>query len=393
MAGAGSRSSGGGHGSPSARVHLVLVGRVRQRAERGDILRPIRSPARAPSRSRRGGATTSSTGTPSRRHADVRPEHRHDLRQRREARALTASGSPSRRRPRAGSAGPTQRRTSPAAMPPSAAATARRAPAPGRAGAGRGGAARRARARRAIRASVCGPIAGHLAQPARRRGRARSSATVRIPSAGADLRRAGWAPRPSIRPNAASSGEIVCRSSSSSAMRARLDELAHAPLDPRPDAAQLPRTSGPDELGDRERRRPDQLGRRAGTRAPHSRSRPESSSSAAYSSSAAAISSFEGWRGTAPMWGLSPMSPGLASSRLVDRLLRDLRQLLVGRRLLVERLAEQRRGVGVARAAGPATARSRRRRSRSAPPAGPRRSAPRRARCRRPRPPRPRCPR
>src|SRR5437764_172416 len=67
----------------------------------------------------------------------------------------------------------------------------------------------------------------------------------------------------------------------------------------------------------------------------------DSSSSVAYSARADAISSLEGGVGTAPMWGLSPMSPGLASSCLVDRLLGDLRQLLVRRRLLVEGLAEE----------------------------------------------------
>ncbi len=41
----------------------------------------------------------------------------------------------------------------------------------------------------------------------------------------------------------------------------RLDELAQPRLDRRPDPAQLPDAPGPDELGDRRRRRPDQLGR------------------------------------------------------------------------------------------------------------------------------------
>ena len=40
----------------------------------------------------------------------------------------------------------------------------------------------------------------------------------------------------------------------------RLDELAHAPLEPRPDPAQLPDSPGADEVGDRERRAPNELG-------------------------------------------------------------------------------------------------------------------------------------
>src|SRR6185437_13654263 len=301
---------------------------------------PVASTSAVPSRS--GAVATSSTGTPSRLTPVSWPSIA-TISGSAAKRALTVSGLPVATTTASRSGWSTHRRTSPATTPPSASATASQSvrarssmrPVRGRAG----GAASAA----AIRSSVCGPTPGTVCRRPSAVA-ARSSATVRTPRAAPTATSRPGA-RPCIRPNAASSGEIVCRSSSSSAMwpvstSSRMRRSSPGPT-PRSSFARPARTRS--AMGSGVLRTSSAPRRKARTEWPLAS---ESSSSVAYSASAEAMSSFDGV-GTAPMWGLSPMSPRLASGCLVDRLLGDLGQLLVGRRLLVEGLVEELRRVGV----------------------------------------------
>ncbi len=186
-------------------------------------------------------------------------------------RARAASGSSAGTAIASHSHSSRQRRGSPAATPPSAEATRSTMVRARSSGNGRrgGGAARSSAAR--IDASVLGPIP----RTSRRRpprAASRSSSAVRMPSA-APISIARRAPKPWSRPRAASSGETVRRSSSSSAIVPVFDELAQPGVDAGPDPAKLAGPSGPHERRDVHGRRRHELGppaecaRRVGTSA------------------------------------------------------------------------------------------------------------------------------
>ena len=109
------------------------------------------------------------------------------------------------------------------------------------------------------------PDAGHGAQPP---GRGRLAQLL----GGADAERPGDLHRaPRGQPEVAAEPDEVRRELALELRQlrdlARLDELAQPRLDPRPDPAQLAHPARAHELGDRDGRAADRLGRRAGTRA------------------------------------------------------------------------------------------------------------------------------
>ena len=238
-----SRSSGGRYGTAERAKSAVLVGRVRQRAERRDVAR-CRSRARARCRSGRAARRPSSTGTPSTvtpsARARSRSTTRDDLGQRREAvehvrraRRRHDDGERSRQVAPAPRVAGRDRRRAPSAIP-SASASARFRISPRR-GVGRGSVERGA----AIFASVAGPMPGTLAEPSGRR---------RL----AQLGRSADAERPAELDHA-------LRRRGRPAARAR-----RAPAAPRPRARRSPRPPGLDELAQpRLDRRPDRRAARA----------------------------------------------------------------------------------------------------------------------------------
>ena len=160
-------------GSPSARVDRGLVGRRRAaaRAPRRTPAEPVARTSSVPKRS--GAATTSSTGTPSTvtptRAALAALDHRDDLRQRARSAPAPASGRGAARRRRAARR---SRASAAHRRPARRRARARSPPTSSRARVeqqARGGGPRApAPAPRAIRASIFGPMPGHVAQPPRR---------------------------------------------------------------------------------------------------------------------------------------------------------------------------------------------------------------------------------
>ena len=169
-----SRSSGGHHGTPSARVDRRLVGRVRQRLERRDVRGRARRPQqRGPEPLGLGGDELDRHALDG--HADRAPlgllDHRDDLRQRGEARQHGRGSGAAQTTARCSQAS-RQRRTSPAASPPSASAIAVR-PAPAR-GSAAGRAAARGSPSRASASSSCASRFGPDA-------RARSAAALPPP--------------------------------------------------------------------------------------------------------------------------------------------------------------------------------------------------------------------
>ena len=183
-----SRSSGGHHGSAERRVDRRLVGRVRQRLERGDVRRPSPSRAAARCRTRRAARRPARPARPrpSRRPRAARPlEQRDDLRQRRRSARAPAPG----RRPRTTTASRSARRASGARRPPTSPSERRgdrRRRARARAAKPMPCSGRGSRASRASAASSCASIFGPTPGTSRSRPSAaasRSSSGVRTPSA------------------------------------------------------------------------------------------------------------------------------------------------------------------------------------------------------------------
>ena len=255
--------------------------------------RPIRSRGRAPSRSRSGGATTSSTGMPSTVMPTSGVEHRDDLRQRCEPRPGIAGrvggdrdGEPRRRLvPPARIAGhrPAER----VGDPLRGVARASLSMSTRRRWTGRR-VERRSDPRLGARGRLRAPRAA--ARPPPPRGAPRRCAR----RARRRCRRTAWRAKPCIRPNAASSGETVCPQLLELREPARLDQLAQPRLDAGADPAQA---AAPvrRERGRRPAPASSGSGRRpAGRRGSRTCLASASSRSAAYSSSAAASSAFVG---------------------------------------------------------------------------------------------------
>ena len=229
-----SRSSGGHHGMPSARVDRLLVGRVGQRLERRDVLgRARRAEQRGPEALRLGDDELDRHALD--RHPDRAPlvplDHGDDLRQRREARE---HGSGIRRgaddrellarvAPAAHVAGRLAAERARRSPPTSSRARLSSSPRRGR------GSASRASASSSC-ASVFGPIPGHVAQPAggapprgaRRRCARRAPARSR-PSASRRARGSGRGRRdPGASSRSSSASSAISPVSTSSRSRASI---------------------------------------------------------------------------------------------------------------------------------------------------------------------------
>ena len=243
-----SRSSGGHQGTPSARVDGLLVGRVRQRLERRDVLggagRAHERGAEALRRRRR-------RARPARPRRSRRPRGARPARSARRSAAArrsapsTGAGSAAAQTTASRSQESRQRRDVAGDLAAERGGDAvRRARARGSAAARAAAAARpRGRAPSSSCASVFGPMPGHAAQPPGGRGLAQLLGRADAERAG-DLDRALRARGRGSGPRPTRSGASSRSSSSSSAIVARLDELAQPRLDPRADPAQVAHPPG-----------------------------------------------------------------------------------------------------------------------------------------------------
>ena len=248
-------------GEAECGVDRRLVGRVRQRLERGDVggragRSHQRGPEAAPARRRRARSAPRRPSRPRARRASC--SIMATICGSSAKRDSTDAGSGAAQTTASSSGLSRQRRTSPAGSPSSAAAmppTSSRA----RATAARAAVADRprARARRGVapRSSARSPARSAAGRPPPLRAARRRCGLQRA----RDLDRA-LRPQPEIATESDETGRELALELRQLGDLARLDELAQPRLDAPADPAQLAHATGPHELGHRDRRPTDRLG-------------------------------------------------------------------------------------------------------------------------------------